>query len=107
ETDLIKVLLKNGLKKGVIGRTRLERLKYGPSLTYWSAFNNFKIFGNEHKDRARMLDELSTEGRLHLVSDDGDITGGERMSFEPDPRFSMIAKNLFHGDWRDLKWKPD
>lgn len=104
EAELITSLQKGGLKEGVIGRTRGEALKYWPSMTYWTAVNEYAALGEGSYDRAQVLEQLALTEFVAIVSDDGDSTEQREPAFTRDARFRAVALDLF-ADAKKARWR--
>jgi len=102
EVNLMRTLLENDPKGGVIGRIAQEGLKYWPSQTYWGAINAMKIFGSNSTNKKVFFDEVMHKGRNLIENDDGELEGEIKQSFVWDKEFHKIVNELF----RDNQFKP-
>jgi hypothetical protein len=71
-------------------------------MTYWTAFNKFRLFGELNGERTEILDTLTHIPGDRIVSDDGDIQETPEDDLDFDAEFEPIAESIFNS--KTMKW---
>lgn len=98
ELGLMKILLENDEKGGVIGRVAKEGLKYWPSQTYWGAVNTMRILCKKNVSKGEIFTDFTKANHLRVINDDGEIEAQDKKVIDPDSDFKKIALGMFSGD---------
>lgn len=98
ENQLLKILIQNDVKGGVIGRVAQAELKYWPSQTYWGGINTMKIFSDSNIGREELFNDIRARAKLRIINDDGNEEDPQELVIHWDKDFEKIVMNLFDED---------